>query len=338
MENIPVIDLQSYLENGDKNLCKTVVECLHKTGILIVKDTRINDEYNEKFLDMMEKYYSMPYEIKKKHIRQECHYQVGLTPEFIEKPLDHCELIHRLPEKDSAQKPVGKDPKARWFHRLGKVEKDTKHMDITGTNVIVDEFPEWEETINNMGDSFLKILDILCEMISTECGLEKGYLANLCKYGSHLIAPTFSDLEKYGELKTVLAGFHNDISFLTIHGKSRYPALNIWTRDEKKIRVKVPDGHFLVQSGLQIEYLTGKYIIAGLHEVVVEQDTIDMRDKLKDEGKSSVRVSSTFFSHINSDKYLEILPKFRNEENILKYPKIQEGDWLRKELEKISLV
>ena len=289
---IPVIDLQYYRLSGDKDLCKKVVECLHKTGILIVKDPRINAEYNEKFLDMMEKYYSMPYEIKKKHIRQECHYQVGLTTEFIEKPLDHCELIHRLPEKDSAQKPVGKDPKARWFHRLGKVEKDTKHMDITGTNVIVDEFPEWEETINNMGDSFLKILDILCEMISTECGLEKGYLANLCKYGSHLIAPTFSDLEKY----------------------------------------------FLVQSGLQIEYLTGKYIIAGLHEVVVEQDTIDMRDKLKDEGKSSVRVSSTFFSHINSDKYLEILPKFRNEENILKYPKIQEGDWLRKELEKISLV
>ena len=36
--------------------------------------------------------------------------------------------------------------------------------------------------------------------------------------------PTGSDLAK-NDVNTVFAGFHYDIAFLTIHGKSRYPGL-----------------------------------------------------------------------------------------------------------------
>jgi hypothetical protein len=48
--------------------------------------------------------------------------------------------------------------------------------------------------------------------------------------GAHLLAPTGSDLEKY-DVGTVFAGWHYDISFMTIHGRSRYPGLSVWTRD-----------------------------------------------------------------------------------------------------------
>jgi hypothetical protein len=55
----------------------------------------------------------------------------------------------------------------------------------------------------------------------------------MMQYGPHLLAPTGSDLhtEQYGKLGTVLAGYHYDLNFLTIHGKSRFPGLNIWLRD-----------------------------------------------------------------------------------------------------------
>ena len=36
-----------------------------------------------------------------------------------------------------------------------------------------------------------------------------------------------SDLVKYGKKDTIIAGFHTDPNFLTIHGWSRYPGLNI---------------------------------------------------------------------------------------------------------------
>ena len=48
--------------------------------------------------------------------------------------------------------------------------------------------------------------------------------------GPHLLAPTASDLLKYDE-GTAFASFHYDLNFITIHGKSRYPGLYLWTRD-----------------------------------------------------------------------------------------------------------
>ena len=44
-----------------------------------------------------------------------------------------------------------------------------------------------------------------------------------------LLSPTGSDLEK-NDVGAIFAGYHFDISFLTIHGKSRYPGLYCWTR------------------------------------------------------------------------------------------------------------
>jgi hypothetical protein len=83
----------------------------------------------------------------------------------------------------------------------------------------------------------------------------------------HLLAPTGSDFNKYGANGTVLAGYHYDLNFLTIHGKSRFPGLYVWLRDGRRMPVKVPPGHLIVQAGKQIEYLTGGYIMCGFHEV-----------------------------------------------------------------------
>ena len=62
--------------------------------------------------------------------------------------------------------------------------------------------------------------------------------------------------------------------FIRSAGKSRYPGLYIWLRNGKKYRVVVPDGCLLLQAGKQLEWLTGGYITAGFHEVVVTADTV----------------------------------------------------------------
>lgn len=93
----------------------------------------------------------------------------------------------------------------------------------------------------------------------------------------HLLAPTASDLVKYNEKDTILAGFHTDLNFLTIHGRSRYPGLHIWARNTgKRILVQFPPTgrYLLVQAGKQLEHLTGGLIKAGYHEVVVNEPTL----------------------------------------------------------------
>ncbi|KAJ8084422.1 hypothetical protein PM082_003192 [Marasmius tenuissimus] len=54
-----------------------------------------------------------------------------------------------------------------------------------------------------------------------------------------------------------LAGFHTDLNFLTIHGRSHFPGLRLWARNTgKRIAVQMPPGNYLlVQVGKQLEHL-----------------------------------------------------------------------------------
>lgn len=141
-------------------------------------------------------------------------------------------------------------------------------------------------------------------MAAIGLGLSKDIFTNYMKGGAHLLAPTGSDLKK-NDIGAVLAGFHYDIAFLTIHGKSRYPGLYVWTRDNKKMKVKVPEGCLILQAGKTFEHITGGYVLAGFHEVIYTQETKDSYEKkkaeIKDEERTIWRVSSTMFTHFRYD-------------------------------------
>lgn len=76
-----------------------------------------------------------------------------------------------------------------------------------------------------------------------------------------------ADLETHNTLNMCYAGYHYDLNFLTIHGKSRFPGLFVWLRDGRRVAVKIPAGCLLLQAGKQLEWLTGGYVMAGMHEV-----------------------------------------------------------------------
>lgn len=104
-------------------------------------------------------------------------------------------------------------------------------------------------------------------MAALGMGADKNLFRQYLKGGAHLLAPTGSDLEK-NDIGSIFAGFHYDIAFMTIHGKSRFPGLYIWLRNGQRVQVKVPDGCLLIQAGKTFEHVTGGYVLAGLHEVV----------------------------------------------------------------------
>jgi isopenicillin N synthase-like dioxygenase len=136
---------------------------------------------------------------------------------------------------------------------------------------------------------------------------------------------------KYSEKDTILAGFHTDLNFLTIHGRSRYPGLHIWARNTgKRIPVRFPPTgrYLLVQAGKQLEHLSGGLIKAGYHEVVVNESTVEVmpsailcphlsllttcqtieRRKTEFPDRPLIRISSTFFWHLSSDYDLAPIP------------------------------
>lgn len=129
-QQIPIIDVQAFLEKQEgkwEEECMKVAESLHKYGILIFKDPRALEQDNEDYLDLMESYFqrtSKPfYEGKKiSDAKPEFHYQVGVTPEKIEKARNHYERVKDLPQenKPESEFPPTYDAKWRYMWKIGK--------------------------------------------------------------------------------------------------------------------------------------------------------------------------------------------------------------------------
>lgn len=343
--NLPVIDFKLYLdreksaESKEQYIaeCRRAADALHKYGVCVVRDPRVDQKHNDTFIDMMEKYFSLTDWVR--DARPEWSYQVGVTPASIEKARDNSEYIDSLAisEKPMSPKVPVKDSKARFFWRIGPRPTKTNFPSLNMDPVIPPEIPEWKTTMDMWGNKMLKAVEVLSEMLAEGFGLPADAFTQRMKCGPHLLAPTGSDYNEYNKEGTILAGFHTDLNFLTIHGKSRFPGLSIWTRNGERMSVSVPDGCLLVQAGKQIEYLTGGHVLAGYHEVIVNKKTIEVIEKKRAEGKSMWRVSSTLFGHINSDQVLEPLGHFSTPEAKKKYPPVHTGDQVKHELEAISL-
>ena len=102
---LPVFDISVLLEGGEMlsaaqdNLCREVAACLHQTGCLIVRDPRVGTEQSNGFLDMMERYFCQPKELKLPDVFPELHYQVSCSTSRItmlhETPAQLCCTIPR---------------------------------------------------------------------------------------------------------------------------------------------------------------------------------------------------------------------------------------------------
>lgn len=337
--NLPKVDLHPFIFDPYSETafqqCIQVTEALKTYGAVLIKDQRIPDQAHEDFLDMMETYFQQPRDVKMEDARSELGYQVGVTPDFTESPIcfqqDSCmKILKSLAPEDQPVMWQGADPKWRFCHRLGKTPKHTKFPSLNAPPVVPKAFRKcWLTIMNTFGEHLLHAIETTTEMLALGLGLDRTAFTHMCEYGPHLLSPTGSDLSKYHQLNTVFAGFHYDLNFLTIHGQSRFPGLNIWARNTgSKMAVSVPKGYFLVQAAKQLEILTGGTILAGYHEVVVTEATLAAMKR----ARSHWRVSSTLFYHVASDELLRPLPPYIGD-----YPPILCGDFVRQELEHLEL-
>jgi len=336
-----IVDLSNFLKDKTSAAalkdCQALSETLQKTSCLIVRDPRVTEDDNIKFLNLMERYYDQPTEAKMKDVHPEISYQLGATPEFIEHPRDHKDKISTLDTNNAAHVPKGADPKWRYFWRIGERPNSTKFPELNAPPVIPSHFPEWSQVMDKWGTLMLQSIHTVSEMVAVGLGLPANTFLDMLHQGPHLLAPTGSDLGKFKDEGTVFAGFHYDLNFLTIHGKSRFPGLYIWLRDGTRVLVRVPDGCLLLQAGKQLEWMTGGTITAGFHEVVVTPETLQAVTRAKQENRPLWRVSSTLFSHINSDLTLKPVGNFENTKSLKEYPPILAGTQVAEELAAIKL-
>ncbi|KAH9302176.1 hypothetical protein KI387_013759, partial [Taxus chinensis] len=325
-----------------KTLCEQVSESLKETGALLVRDPRCPARENDTFLDMMERYFEKSDEFKRKQERPYLHYQVGVTPEGVELPRSAVDIemqvkMQNIPKEYRPNIPVGPDPKWRYMWRVGPRPLKTHFQELNSEPVVPEGFLEWVDTMNKWGYKMISAVEVVSEMAAIGFGLSKDSFTSLMREGPHLLAPTGSDLSRHGKEGTVFAGYHYDLNFLTIHGRSRFPGLHIWLRNGQKVEVSVPVGCLLIQAGKQLEWLTGGHCLAGMHEVVVSKRTLSAIEEARQAGRSLWRVSSTVFGHIASDAILKPLGQFGDSPLAQHYPAIVAGDFVELELAALNL-
>lgn len=238
----------------------------------------------------------------------------------------------------SPENPVH-DAKWRYYWKIG--ERPEGSVDNFPQVPPADgDFPDWAERMDNWGYKLHAAAFTVAEMAAVGMGLERDRFSKCLVGGPHILAPNGSDL-RVNKLGAVLNGFHYDISFLTAHGKSRYPSLYIWLRNNQRLLVKIPDGCLLLQAGITFEHMTGGYVHAGFHEVVVSDKTVEAFEKAQAAGKSPWRVSSTLFGMFRADVECEPVPQIAHlhvPDATTRYPKRTAHDILLTELQAINLM
>lgn len=273
---------------------------------------------------------------------------MGATPEGVEEPA--ClrspgakSAASAMPPDRRPTWPAGPDPKWRFFWRVGPRPATTSYPELNASPVVPAAFADtWASVLNAWGDKMVALLNTVARAASAGLGLAPDTLPSLMAHGPHLLAPTGSDLIAHSVPGTVLAGYHADLNLLTVHGRSRYPGLRVWTRNGVTVDVVVPPGCLLLQAGKQLEYVTGGAVVAGWHEVVVTAAAataaaaaVAAPDAPPGAGW---RVSSTVFGHVASDAVLEPLGAFVQREGAVeRYPPVAAGAFVSRELEAIRL-
>ncbi|EJU02659.1 Clavaminate synthase-like protein [Dacryopinax primogenitus] len=358
---LPVVDLDIFLQSPDSVTaqaeCKKAADALVEYGALVVKDSRVSEADNSAFLDLLEDYFAQPIDLLRADERPEVGYQVGVTLANTERPkcASSAPCLSVIQRLEPSERPLDisghqADPKCRFFWKMQTPPPyPTAYPSLNMQNVVPKAFEhQWPGIMNKWGGRMREAVEGVAEMAAVGFGLERGAFKDAGAYGPHLLAPTASDLNEYGKKDTILAGFHTDLNFLTIHGRSRYPGLHIWARNTgKRIAVSIPSGCLLVQAGRQLEHLTGGLVKAGYHEVVVNEATLQAVERIRSTGRPLIRISSTFFYHLLSDYTLAPIPQLQHEsqtryvqdgEEKETYESMKVGQQVENELRQIALM
>eukprot|EP00178_Gracilaria_changii_P025897 TRINITY_DN795_c0_g1_i1.p2 TRINITY_DN795_c0_g1~~TRINITY_DN795_c0_g1_i1.p2 ORF type:complete len:101 (-),score=11.97 TRINITY_DN795_c0_g1_i1:1121-1423(-) len=74
---IDLVDLTSFLSSSEFSKdCERIANSLRDYGAVLIRDPRVESQDSDKFVNLMERYFEQPSEVKMKDARPEVFYQV----------------------------------------------------------------------------------------------------------------------------------------------------------------------------------------------------------------------------------------------------------------------
>mmetsp|Transcript_10299 Transcript_10299/g.20060 ORF Transcript_10299/g.20060 Transcript_10299/m.20060 type:complete len:323 (+) Transcript_10299:283-1251(+) len=277
------------------DMCRQLMESFHHTGIVFVRDPRVNEQDNQDFIDVMQRFYT--------------------------------ELAAKA-ESEPDGKPLS-EGRILWC-----VKSDGDPVDFP--NWFPENIPEFKERLDKWGATLLSSLKTVTLMVERGLGIEPGTISSRFANANHMLNPSGFDLNLRGP-GSVLTTIHYDMSFITVHGNSRFPVFTVWLRDGRTVDVEIPEGLLMFQAGMIFEYMTGGYALAGHHIVTHSEKTAEVVERARADGKSLWKINSSMFGNIQQDQTIELIPGLEHlysasvADTRAKYPTLSLNGFTRRE-------
>ncbi len=312
VRQVPTLSLAHYT-NGTAEQKQSFIDQLwmglKDYGFVILKDHGVSAELQAKAYEILQKFYTLPEEIKKNYISKAGGGQRGYTP---------------FGQEHAKDSPV-MDLKEFWH-----VGREVSHQHPMAAhypkNIWPSEQPEFEKVFSELFEALDRAGQSMLEALTGPLKVEQNYFKVRVQEGNSILRLLhYPPIPEGVDPRCLRAAPHEDINFITLLPAATASGLQLKDRDGTWLNVDGEPGTLIVDVGDMLARLTNDVLPSTTHQVVNTQ-----------QGKSQARYSMPYFMHPQSDVSLECLPSCVGAG--AKYPKITAGDFLMQRLREIGLI
>lgn len=310
---VPSLDLNDFVSTSSlkkSQFVEKIGEAFQNIGFVAIKNHGLPDELIRQLYAVIQKFFHLPEEIKRKYEIPGLAGQRGYTSKG----------------KEHAKGRSTGDLKE--FYHVGQNEgPETGEYPL---NVWPEEIPEMREiclkaykTLETTGNHLLRAIALYLE-------LDENYFDEKVKFGQSILRPIhYFPIENPGEIPAdaVRAAAHGDINLITLLMGASADGLQILRRDGKWIPVTALPEQIVVNVGDMLARLTNDKLKSTIHQVVNPPE-----EKMR-----TSRYSIPFFMHPRFDMDLSVLPHCIDSDNPKKFEDITAGEFLAQRLAEIGL-
>lgn len=312
-EEIPSLDLNDFISDSSEarqHFVASLGKAFQNIGFAAIKNHGLSDVLINQLYSVIQKFFQLPEEIKRKYEIPGLAGQRGYTSKG----------------KEHAKGRSTGDLK-EFFH-VGQEEGQSQG--IYPPNVWPEEIPEMKEICLNAYKTLEKTGTQLLRAIALFLELNENYFDDKVKHGQSILRPIhYFPIDNPDDIPSdaVRAAAHGDINLITLLMGASADGLQILRRDGKWIPVTALPEQIVVNVGDMLSRLTNEKLMSTIHQVVNPP-----REKMK-----TSRYSIPFFMHPRFEMDLSVLPECVDKENPKKFEPITAGEFLAQRLAEIGL-
>jgi isopenicillin N synthase-like dioxygenase len=317
LEEIPSLDLADFTSGDATRKAKFVQDlgaAYNNIGFVALKNHGLSDELQQKLYSVIQKFFAMPDDVKKK-------YEIpGLAGQrgYVGKGKEHAKGRNTGDLKE--------------FYHVGQTVTDGDAIaNEYPKNVFPsDELPEFEaitteayRTLENAGKNMLRA-------IALYLNLPESYFDAKVHNGNSILRPLhYYAIENPDSVPAdaVRAAEHGDINLITLLMGASADGLQVLRRDGKWIPITALPNQIVVNAGDMLARLTNDVVKSTIHRVVNPP-----RSEM-----NKPRFSIPFFMHPRSEMDLTCLDSCCTAENSKKYTDMTAGEFLNERLLELGL-